>query len=186
METIRCFIAFDLDNEVVLENLIKAQEAIASTGADLKLVKPENIHVTMKFLGETRVSLMERIHEEMQKVVFTPFNVEIKGLGVFPNLRHIRVVWAGIRGGAEELKDIFNQLDSNLRMLGFKHDRKGFSPHITIARVRTGRNRAQLVRRIEELADYDFGVIRAKCLKLKKSVLTPKGPVYSVLKEICR
>ncbi len=185
-ETIRSFIAFDIDNESVTKRFSEAQATLVNTGADLKLVKPQNIHITMRFLGNISQSMVNPIHEEMKKTSFTPFNVEIKGLGVFPKLKYARVIWAGIQKGADELTNVFNQLEPLLRRLGFKPDPKGFSPHLTIARVKTGRNKAELIRCIQELTDYEFGIVRAECLRLKKSVLTPKGPIYSTLREVCR
>ena len=185
-EMIRSFIAFDIDNESVIKRFSEAQAKLVNTGADLKLVKPQNIHMTMRFLGNISPPMVDSIHEEMKKISFTPFNVEIKGLGVFPKLKYARVIWAGIRKGADELTNVFNQLEPLLRGLGFKPDPKGFSAHLTIARVKTGRNKVELVRRIQELADYEFGIVRADCLRLKKSVLTPKGPIYSTLREVCR
>ena len=184
-EMIRSFIAFDIDNKSVLRKLSEAQDKLVNTGADLKLVKPQNIHITMRFLGDISPTMIDAIHEEMEKVSFNPIDVELKGLGVFPTLKYLRVVWAGIQKGANELRKVFDQLEPLLRKLGFKPDPKGFSPHLTIARVRTGRNKSELIRCVKELADYDFGVLRADCLRLKKSVLTPKGPVYSTLKEVC-
>jgi 2'-5' RNA ligase len=185
-EMIRSFIAFDLDNELVIKRLSEAQTTLVNTGADLKLVKPQNIHITMRFLGNISPFMVNSIHEEMKKISFVPFDVEIKGLGVFPKLKCARVIWAGIRKGADELTNVFNQLEPLLRRLGFKPDSKGFSPHLTIARVKTGKNKTELIKRIQELADYEFGIVRADCLKLKKSVLTPKGPIYSTLMEVCR
>jgi len=185
-ETIRSFIAFDIDNESVIKQFSEAQTTLVNTGADLKLVKPQNIHMTMRFLGNISPPMVDSIHEEMKKISFAPFDVEIKGLGVFPKLKYARVIWAGIRKGADELTNVFNQLEPLLRKLGFKPDSKGFSPHLTIARVKTGRNKAELIQRIQELADYEFGIVKADCLRLKKSVLTPKGPIYSTLREVCR
>jgi len=185
-EMIRSFIAFDINNESVLRRFAEVQGTLLNSGADLKLVKPQNIHITMRFLGDISLSMVNSIHEEMEKISFTSFDVEIKGLGAFPSLRYARVVWAGIRKGADELANIFNQLEPRLRRLGFKPDPKGFSPHLTIARVKTGRNKAELVRCVQDLVDYEFGVVRADCLRLKKSVLTPQGPIYSTLREICR
>lgn len=185
-EMIRSFIAFDLDNELVIKRLSEAQTTLVNTGANLKLVKPQNIHITMRFLGNISPSMVNSIHEEMEKISFASFDVEIKGLGVFPKLKYARVIWAGIRKGADELTNVFNQLEPLLRKLGFKPDSKGFSPHLTIARVKTGKNKTELVQCIQELADYEFGIVRADCLKLKKSVLTPKGPIYSTLMEVCR
>jgi 2'-5' RNA ligase len=185
-EPIRSFIAFDIDNEEILKRLSVAQEKLRKSGADLKLVKPENIHITMRFLGDIQPNMVDRIHSKMEKVAFTPSDVEIQGVGAFPNLKYTRVVWAGIQKGTEKLENIFSQIEPRLRELGFKSDKKGFSPHITIARVRTGRNKAELASCVNELASYEFGLLKVNCLKLKKSVLTPKGPIYSTLKEVCR
>jgi len=185
-EPIRSFVAFDINNEEVLRRLSKVQDRLAKTGAALKLIKLENIHITMRFLGNVQPNMVDRIHREMEQVAFTPFDVEIRGVGAFPKLKYPRVVWVGIQKGTDNLKDVFNQLEPRLRKLGFKPDSKGFSPHITIARVKTSLNKVELIRCINELANSEFGVLKADCLKLKKSVLTPKGPIYSTLKEICR
>jgi 2'-5' RNA ligase len=139
----------------------------------------------MRFLGDIQPSTVDKIHSEMEQAVFTPFNVEIRGVGAFPNARSARVVWAGIKEGAERLRDVFNQIEPRLRNLGFGPDSKGFSPHITIARVRSGRNKNELAHCIDDLADYQFGTLRADCLRLKRSILTPRGPVYSTLKDVC-
>jgi len=183
---IRSFIAFDLNNESVLQRFREVQDRLVQTGADLKMVEPRNIHITMRFLGDIKPAMVDPIHDAMKKVSFAAFNCEIHGLGAFPDLRYARVIWAGIREGADELKSVFTQLEPNLRQLGFRPDPKGFSPHLTLARVKTGRNKAELARCVQDLADYDFGAVRADCLRLKRSVLTPKGPVYSTLREVCR
>jgi len=184
-ERIRSFIAFDLNNESLLKKFEETQRRLIETGADLNLVEPKNIHITMRFLGDISPNMVDSIHEAMKKVSFSAFDCEIRGLGAFPTLRYARVVWAGIRKGADELKNIFEQLEPNLHQLGFKPDPKGFSPHLTLARVKTGRNKAELANCVQELADYHFGFVRAECLRLKKSVLTPKGPIYSTLREVC-
>jgi len=184
-EMIRSFIAFDLNNESVLQRFREVQNRLLQTGADLKLVEPKNIHITMRFLGDIKPAMVDAIQEAMKRVSFSAFDCEIRGLGVFPDLRYARVVWAGIRKGADELESVFNQLEPNLQQLGFRPDPKGFSPHLTLARVKTGRNKAELARCVQDLVDFDFGVVRADCLRLKKSVLTPQGPIYSTLIEVC-
>ena len=184
-ETVRSFLAFDMENESVLKKLALVQNLLMKTGADLKLVQPQNIHITIRFLGDIKLATAQKILEEMKKTQFAPFDVRIRGLGAFPNMRYPRVVWAGITEGAEQLKSVFNQLEPRLRSLGFNPDPKGFSAHLTIARVKSGRNKAELAEFIVKNEDYDFGTIRAKCLRLKKSDLTPKGPIYSTLKEFC-
>jgi 2'-5' RNA ligase len=185
VESIRSFIAFDIRSNHVLDRLAKVQRLLAQTGADLKLVEPQNIHVTVRFLGNITIAKAEKIFEEMKEVDFTPFNVLIKGLGAFPNPRYSRVVWAGLVSGVEELGSVFSQLEKRLISLGFASDSRGFNPHLTIARVRSGRSKVRLADFIVENANYEFGSIKADCLLLKKSVLTPRGPIYSTLKEFC-
>lgn len=184
-ETIRSFLAFDIEDEGIIRRLSEVQGMLVNTAADFKLVKPQNIHLTIRFLGNIFQPMVDAVYEEMKKVSFAPFKVELKGLGVFPRLSYPRVVWVEIKKGADELINIFEQLEPRLRGLGFKPDRKGFSPHLTIARVRSRRNKAALAKLIIELEDYDIGAVYARCLRLKKSILTPRGPIYTTLREVC-
>ena len=184
-EMIRSFMAFDINNEQVIQRFKEVQVKLAQTGADLKVVEPHNIHITMRFLGDITPVMVDKIHEAMKNVVFSAFDCHVHGLGAFPDLRYPRVVWAGMKKGADELRSVFGQMEPGLISLGFRPDNKGVRPHLTLARVKTGRNKAELANCIKELTDYDFGVVRADCLRLKKSVLTPKGPIYSTLKEVC-
>ncbi len=184
-ESIRSFLAFDIDNPAVRNKLAKAQALLVQTGADVKLVETENIHVTMRFLGDITPSMVDNVFEEMKKIQFIQFNVQLKGIGVFPTLNYPRVVWAGITEGKDQLRGIFEQLEPRLRALGFTPDQHGFSPHLTIARVRSGRNKPQLAEFVKENENLDFGTIEAACLRLKQSVLSPKGPTYSTLREFC-
>lgn len=184
--SIRSFIAFDIDDEKILSRFASVQEKLALSGADLKLVKTQNIHITMQFLGDIFPNMAEKISDRMEELVFSPFNVEIRRVGAFPSIKRPRIIWAGIQEGSRELEDIYNQMEVNLFSLGFGKSSRRFSPHITIVRVRTGRNRGELTRCLQEVADFEFGVIKADCLKLEKSVLTPNGPIYSTLKGVQR
>jgi 2'-5' RNA ligase len=184
-ESIRSFVAFDIDSESVLKRLTEMQTLLAGIGADLKVVEPKNIHITLRFLGNVTARTIDEIFEGMKRVQFLPFDVKICGVGVFPDVRYPRVVWAGITEGADKLRAIFGQLEPHLRSLRFAPDPKGFSPHLTIARVRSGRNKAELAKFITENTSYEFGTVNAACLRLKRSDLTPKGPIYSTLKEVC-
>jgi 2'-5' RNA ligase len=184
-EVIRSFLAFDIEEESVIRRLAEVQGTLANTGSDLKLVKLQNIHITVRFLGNTTLPMVDAIYEEMKQVSFTSFEIALRGLGAFPRLSYPRVIWAGIKKGTDDVVNVFEQLEPRLRGLGFKPDTKGFSPHLTIARVRSGRNKVQLVETIRKLEDYDFGAVKAECLRLKKSVLTPGGPIYTTLREIC-
>ena len=184
-ESIRSFLAFDIENDTVLNRFTSSQRRLIQTGADVKLVEPQNIHITIRFLGNITLETAEKIFDEMKQIHFTPFNVQIKGLGAFPNPNYPRVIWAGITTGADQLKNVFSQLEPQLQKLGFTPDTRGFSPHLTIARVRSGRNKQQLAEFLTKKANYEIGTVDARCLRLKKSALTPRGPIYSTLKEFC-
>ena len=183
--TIRSFFAFDIEDQTIIRQLSKVQAMLANTSADLKLIKSQNIHLTIRFLGDIHPPMVDAIYEEMKQISFTPFEIELEGLGAFPKPSYPRIVWVGIRKGANELIDVFEQLEPRLRGLGFKADTKGLNPHLTIARVRTGRNKIRLAELIRELENYEFGTVKAECLKLKKSDLTPRGPIYTNLREVC-
>jgi RNA 2',3'-cyclic 3'-phosphodiesterase len=184
-ERIRSFIAFDLESQEVLTKLTYVQKLLIETGADLRPVAPQNIHVTIRFLGDTSPAMVDKIHESLKNVKFTPFAIQIKGMGVFPNLNYPRVVWAAMTEGTEQLKGIFSQLEPQIRALGFAADQYGFSPHLTIARIRSAKNKQNLAEFINKKSYYEFGTIRAECLRLKRSQLSPKGPTYSTLREFC-
>ena len=185
LESIRSFIAFDIEDPQVIREILNVQSMLAETGAHLKLVKPDNIHITVRFLGNISPSQVDEIYDAMRKVDFSPFEIEIKGVGVFPNIRRINVIWAGIKKGADELANIFNQLEPRLQKIGFKKETRGFSPHLTIARVRTSHRKVELIRCLKEIENYEFGTFEARCLRLKKSILKPKGPIYLTLREKC-
>ena len=106
-EQIRSFIAFDIENEQVLNRLSTAQKFVVETGADVRLVAPQNIHITIRFLGDISLGMVEKIYESMKKVQFTPFVIQIRGLGVFPSLNYPRVVWAGMTDGVTS--DFYSQ-----------------------------------------------------------------------------
>jgi len=182
---VRSFVAFDIDSDYVRRKLAEVQGQLVKTGADLKIVEPQNIHITMRFLGDVRMDSVEKIFEAMKKALFAPFDVKIQGVGAFPDARYPRVVWAGMTQGANDLRSISSQLEPHLTALGFAPDPKGFSPHLTIARVRSGKNKMELAKFIEDKKEFEFGIVKAACLRLKKSVLTPRGPIYSTLKEVC-
>lgn len=180
---IRSFIAVDLDDEGVRRRLVAAQGLLSRTRADLKPVEEENLHLTLRFLGEVAQGLLDRIVEELSEVKFKPFRAEIKGVGVFPRLSRPRVIWAGFTKGERELEELFKEIEPRLRGVGLRPERNPFHPHITLARVRSGRNRDLLIRQITELSEEPFGEIVVNSFKLKRSTLAPRGPVYSTIHD---
>jgi 2'-5' RNA ligase len=181
---LRSFVAVDIDEEV-RRRLAEVQGRLAATGADLKLVEPENIHVTMKFLGDVPESRLAGLVEALERSVAgeAKFNIGVKRIGVFPSLSYIRVVWAGVEQGSDELVKIQRKIDGELRSLGFPAERD-FVPHLTIARVRTARMKEQLAAFVKQNAGAEFGVCRVQAVELKHSTLTPKGPIYGTITRV--
>jgi 2'-5' RNA ligase len=180
----RSFISIDIDDKNILRRIVEAQQMISKNDFDLKLVKPENIHITLKFLGKVHTNLIDSVCEQMKNIKFSPFDIELTGLGAFPSMHRIRVIWIGIEKGVKELEHNFKQLQDRLKNIGFQPDKKGFTPHITLARVRSGRNREKLVKIINSQQEKRFGIMQGNQIRLKKSVLTSKGPIYSTIYEI--
>ena len=183
-ERVRSFIAVDLDDVEIKNRITKTQQDLEGTGASLKIVQPEIMHLTLRFLGEIPQATVQKVIEAMNGTRFSPFEVEFSGVGVFPNIRRISVVWIGITKGQQELAEIFEQLEPKLRQIGLPPDNKGFSPHLTIARVRSGLNKEPLAKSVESMHEVEFGKMEVKGVRLKKSTLTPRGPVYTTLHEI--
>lgn len=177
----RTFISVNIENKKTLEHLTTAQRILSSTGADIKTVEPENIHVTLKFLGEIPETQVQMVKEKIREIKFTPIILEVEETGVFPNLRRPRVIWAGIKGEIEQLRKVFNELEEKLESIGFKKERRRFQPHITIARVRSGRDRENLVRELIQLQNTKYGEITVNHVSFMKSELTRRGPIYTQL-----
>ncbi len=177
----RAFISADIEPN---DSLVSVLRELASTRADLKIVRPDLLHVTLKFLGDTEEELVEGILSRMKAASgsIRPFRIRLCGMGAFPSLSNIRVVWVGIEDGIL-LGEIADKLDSSLKELGFEKDRKGFVPHLTLARARSGRNVGAVQELLRKNAASDYGVYLVDRIRLKKSVLSPHGPTYSVVGE---
>jgi len=182
-QRVRCFFAVDIEDRDILEKIAEAQERLKETGAVLKPVGLENIHITIRFIGEAPQELVDEMALEADEVEFAPFKVELSGVGVFPSLARINVVWAGIGEGKLELLSLFQSLEPRLRRLGLKPDKRGFRPHLTIARVKSSRNVKKLAEAVRKMADTHFGAFDVTNFRLKKSTLTPKGPIYTTIKQ---
>lgn len=181
--TLRCFLAFDIENEDVLGRLVNLQQLLLKTGASMKIVHPENIHITMRFLGNVTYDFIKKISNKIQEIEFNSFHAEIEGVGVFPNMRRPRVVWVGINKGSEKLIKISDQIEPLLQELGLRPDFKNFSPHLTIARVKSPKNKDRLIDFVKKNSGYNFGDIKITSLKLKKSDLSRAGPIYATIKQ---
>lgn len=182
MERIRSFISIDIDDPHLVNKMVNIQESLMGLGAHIKFVEPKNIHITLKFLGEISSVLVDRVKDILEQVTFKPFVIKIEGLGAFPSISRPRVIWLGVTEGALKVIEIQRFLESKLVKLGFRKERGEFIPHITIGRVKGG-NYERLRKRMIELKDVNVGDFLVKSVRLKKSTLTSKGPIYTTLYE---
>lgn len=175
---VRAFIALPCP-EGVRKGIIEIQSKIKNIG-NLKLVEPENIHLTLKFLGEIDEGMIDRISEKMDLLSETErFEISLRGLGVFPKPNYVRVVWIGVDKDANRIHELHKKLDSELNSLGFSNE-DNFNTHLTIARVKSI-DKVKLRDILNKNSDTEFGSFLADRIELMKSELTPKGPRYSVL-----
>jgi len=178
----RAFLAFEVSQEVK-EKLILAEDELRSTRADLKIVGRDNLHFTVKFLGEVPEDTVKEVDKRLGGLKLPGFSVVVKGVGAFPDMRRPRVVWAGV---ARESEGAINSAAAAfigaLQGVGKPEDH-GFQPHITLSRVKSPLNGGALVSFLQQNANRDFGESRIVSLKLKSSVLSPKGPTYTDVKE---
>lgn len=182
MTKFRGFIAIDIN---VTPNILKFIKDITNSNADVKLVEPQNIHITLKFLGDVQEDKINDIEQIMKDSVkeTEPFTIKLSGTGVFPNQNYIRIIWIGMKN-VKKIETISKNIDENLTQLGFKREKRGFSSHLTIGRVKTAKNKQLLLKAIENYKDLEFSTHEVNSIKLKKSDLTPKGPIYTTLREV--
>ncbi len=181
MSQIRAFLAIDLDDDLK-PKINKIIREFKKTDANIKYVDLANLHFTLKFFGDIDTQGIDLLGDKINSVVndFKPFNIKIKGCGAFPNNNHIKVIWLGVEDDII-LKDLHDRLDKQFNSIGFKLD-KNFSTHLTIGRMKSARNKDK-VKKVLESVDADIGSMEVNNIVLKKSTLTPKGPIYEDLKE---
>jgi len=178
---VRSFICVEINNSEVVSHIQKSISKIKFDG--VKPVKSNQLHLTLKFLGEVPESQIGPIKQAIQTIEFPSFNISLHGLGCFPNLNYIRVVWIGIKEGNDNLKQLAQFVEEKLNPIGFPREKRPFSPHLTLARIKKLRNpdKKQLTAIIQDSKTIPIGVQLIKELILKKSTLTPKGPIYEDL-----
>lgn len=174
----RVFIALALE-ESLKEALAKVQAELKSLGEDIKWISPQNLHLTLKFLGEVPQEKIPKIIQSLKEISgnFEAFTIEIKNIGGFPNLKSPRVLWAGIEKGKEALKIVTNVIEDALVKLKFPKESRSFSAHLSLGRVTYIKNKEAFCQKIStiQLPALCQGITS---LTLFKSTLTPKGPLY--------
>ncbi len=179
----RAFLAAEIDEELK-EKIADVQKQLMEADAPVKFVEPHNLHFTFKFFGEIDEEKSEEIVSAVETKVqsYSPFEIFIKGVGVFPNPRYIRVLWLGVEDSSP-FSRLQMAMDEDFQKMGFKKERS-YVPHLTMGRVRGAKNKDALLSKIDELKDVEIGKIKISKLLLMESVLRrDAGPIYTVVKE---
>ncbi len=175
----RSFVAIEISNNDIINSIKKFQTEI---NINAKPVEPKNFHFTLQFLGEISEEISQKIIHALHKIEFSSFNVNMKEVGAFPKSKFPRVIWVGTDDdGGNMLIRLSKKVEKVLEPLGF-FSNKPFKPHITIFRIK--KKIGDITKELDNHKMIDFGMQEVTNIKLKKSELTPNGPIYSDLEEI--
>src|SRR4030042_648611 len=183
MEQIRCFIAIELTEEIKA-GLSRLQAKLKSANPpSVKWVDPRSTHLTLKFLGDIDADMTSLITEAMGEAAYgiPPFHLEVKGLGVFPNLRRVQVAWVGMSGEIAKLLELQKRIEYKLSGGGFAPELRAFTPHLTLARVRDQASpdeRQELGQLIANTKFESVFTFPVDAVSLMRSQLTRGGAFY--------
>lgn len=186
MSMIRVFIAIKISDDIQ-EKLLGIQRKLEQSDAHISWVNPENIHLTIQFLGNIEEDQVPQIVSELRESVkvVSPFQLQVGYAGAFPNLRYPRVIWIGVTDDEEDsLKTLQEDISARLSKLGFAQEDGRFKPHLTLGRVRSQKNKSNLVRAIEAIVNIWVGEIPVDAVYLIKSELKSTGAEYTDLAEV--
>ncbi len=175
----RVFVAVEITSDKIINSISKFQSEI---NINAKPVELHNLHFTLQFLGEISQDVVEKVIIALKSVKFSKFMVDFKGIGVFPKLKFPRIVWIGTdENGGELLTELAKNIENVLLPLGFTVD-KPFKPHITVFRIKN--KIGDIEKELNKFKLINFGTQEIAGFKLKQSVLSSKGPIYSDLIEV--
>jgi len=181
--TIRTFVAVEIEHAIRTRTRQLVQ-TLSNSPAKVKWVEPENLHLTLKFLGEVSHGLIADVCRKVEKAAaqVEPFTLEVCGLGAFPNPARPRVIWLGSRTGAEQMVLLYDRIEAALAELGFPRENRRFQVHLTIGRPRSGgQTLNHLGTLLKQHADFHAGQMSVEHVTVFGSTLTPNGPIYDVL-----
>jgi 2'-5' RNA ligase len=182
MDLIRTFVSVEIP-EKFSEQIINIQKELEKTKPDIKWVEPENFHFNLKFLGSRTEAEIAKISEKTKAVAskHKKFALSIERMGCFPSDSSPRVVWLGVKQGADEISTLAGDIDESCSKLGIEKEKRKFEPHLTLGRIRSPKNQEALVKKINENRNIQIGTFKVSKILLMQSKLSPKGPTYSIL-----
>jgi 2'-5' RNA ligase len=190
----RIFIGIDLEDEIRTK-IARFLEGVRGFAPDVRWVRPESLHITLKFIGEQKSEQVESIQERLLRVEGAAIKIRFAGHGFFPTAKSPRVFWIGIEADPQ-LAQLARDIDAAVAELGIPREERAFSPHLTLARGAGGsgspkwrkgdkRNSdfAVLDKRLAAMPELDFGTMTAREFFLYQSQLSPKGSKYTKLQH---
>jgi len=181
---VRCFVCVEVVNQLNIGQIETILDKL-STFKGIRPVKPNQLHLTLKFLGEVEEKRLAEIEKELHSIKLHFFETELSHMGFFPNERRPRVIWIGLSEGKSQLTTLAREIDERLSKIGFPKEKRKFSPHLTVGRIKKlYPDEQQKV--VEYIHSIDSVVGKKEVIKsfiLKKSTLTPQGAIYENLAE---
>lgn len=178
----RTFIAVAIAKSV-RERLVALQNQLRAAAQQVKWVEPENLHLTLKFLGEVGEQDLYAVCKAAEQAVTdrAPFQMNMAGVGAFPNPNRPRVIWAGVWQGAPEITSIHESLEQVFRVQGYPREDRPFTPHLTLGRMRQPKPTPQLAAALHKLAGWEGGPTFVREILILSSQLSPQGSTYTVM-----
>ena len=192
MDKIRSFVAIPIPAEI-RRRLAEVEKDLMPSRAGVKWVPEDNFHVTLKFLGYVEPERLEAVARGVETAVqgAGPFEVELAEVGAFPKISRPSVIWVGVKKGGQEMITLADRVDAEMAKIGFERETRPFSPHITVGRVKSPRNRGwppenldRLRELIERHQNREVGSFGVEQVNIMRSELRITGPIYSVISEI--
>lgn len=182
MSVLRSFIAIDIPKNKELKAF---HQELHQYAAGMKVVSLDNLHLTLKFLGDIDQQQLTSVKDSLNTILqhYSSFSIQLQGTGAFPNNQYIKVIWVGIQNGTI-LDTIARNIDHQLSVSGIQKNKRPFSPHLTLARVKYLKQKQDVKTLLCKYQDHQFGANTVSEIHLYQSTLTPKGPIYTRLHTI--
>ena len=184
-DNLRAFVALKLPDNLI-SSIKRIQNDLKLYRFSVRWIRPEKMHLTLKFLGEITESDINDIGVAMNDcaVSYAPLSLSAKGIGIFPGIARPRIIWAGISGEASRLSDLLNDLENRFEEIHFKKEGRPFKGHLTLGRFREKADRGKLIDALKKFQSFESEIFVAGELYLYKSDLRPEGPVYTELLSV--
>lgn len=181
----RIFVAINIP-ENIKNNIVSVQEDLKKSNANVKWVEKNNCHITLKFLGEIEEKIMPEIISEIKSEIkeFNSFDASFYGLGMFPNVNSPKIVWLGIKQGENNLKLLAQKIENACLRLNFPKEKREFSAHLTLGRVKSYKNISMLVKKITLYSNIEYKPFKINKVDVMQSFLYPDGPQYKCLESV--